>query len=179
MPQHQFQAVTVLLLSSLAFAAAIATFGRAVGFASPWMAFPLMSCVLGLARVADPLLVLKVPSGIRRLRPWEVHLYRRLGVDTFGAVLRDTAARLLNPGVYLSPRDRDPRRVLRRVESAEASHFWAAMMSLPYLALAALGRQWAILISILAVDVVLNAYPIMHLRRVRARLDRAFGRLRA
>jgi hypothetical protein len=111
---------------------------------------------------------------VRELRPWELRgaVYRKLGVSGFGALLRNTPLRILNTTVYVSGNHRDPLLVLRQVESAEACHFWAALLLMPYLAWCALSGRWAVLGAFLAVQIVLNVYPILHLRSVRGRLER-------
>jgi hypothetical protein len=173
------QRLSLLLVLSLAFGAATLMFGRIVGFASPWMALPLTSCVLGLARVAEPVFRLEVPRSIHTLRAWELRgrVYRGLGVTRFGALLRNTALRWLNPAVYVSPGRPDLPDIIRKVESAEASHFWAGVVLVPFLVLCVWQRQWLILSALLVMNVLLNVYPIMHLRTVRGRLARVAQRV--
>jgi hypothetical protein len=176
---RMWQRLTLLLVLWLAFAGVIVMFGRVVGFASPWMALPLTSCVLGLARVAEPAFRFKVPGPIHTLRPWELRGsgYRGLGVTRFGAVLRNTPLRRLNPAVYVSARHSELRDVIRQVESAEASHFWAGVLLVPYLVLCVWQRQWLILTALFVIELLLNVYPIMHLRSVRGRLARVAQRV--
>jgi hypothetical protein len=174
-----WQRLSLLLVLSMAFAAAILLFGRVIGFASPWMALPLTSCLLGLARVAEPVFRLKVPSSIHTLRAWELRgrVYRGLGVTRFGAVLRNTALRWLNPAVYLSTGRPDLRDIVQKLESAEASHFWAGVLLIPFWVLCVWQRQWLILSGLFVMNVLLNVYPIMHLRTVRGRLARVTQRV--
>ncbi len=166
--------VTLLVATVLAFGVSMLMMQSAVGLASPWMALMAVFCFLGLAKVADPIYALKVPASVRELRPWELRgaVYRKVGVPAFGALLRNTPLRVLNTTVYVSGNHRDPLLVLRQVESAEACHFWAAMLLTPYLVWCALSGRWVVLGAFLAVQIVLNMYPILHLRSVRGRLER-------
>ena len=82
-----------LILRSLALVAVILFFGvsfallsQVIGIGSPWLVLLLMFYFLGLAKIAEPLFVLRMPRTLRPLRQWELdkHLYRRLGVLAFG-----------------------------------------------------------------------------------------------
>ena len=97
----RWKQVTLLVATVLAFGVSLSMMAQAVGLASPWLALMTMLCFLGLAKVAEPIFVLKVPDGLRPLRAWETRgdLYRRLAVPEFGALLRDTPLRFLNLGV--------------------------------------------------------------------------------
>jgi len=143
-----------------------------IGLASPWMVLMLFFCFLGLAKIAEPIYMLKLPRGIRAIRPWELQsdLYRKLAVPQFGTLLKSTPLRLLNTSVYVSRNRRDRSSISRQVESAEAIHFWAAILLLPYLVFGLWQRRWGALAGFAVVEIVGNAYPIMHLRYVRARL---------
>ena len=70
---------------------------------------------------------------------------------------------------------RDPLQVCRLAESAEATHFWAAVLVMLYICYAFFSRQWSVVADFL-VQVVGNIYPIMHLRLVRGRLTRLIAR---
>lgn len=164
--------MTVLLATCAAFGGSF-LFLRRAGLAAPWMALLAFLCFLGLARVAEPIVRLSVPEALQALRPWELEgeVYRSLAVPQFGAMLRDTPLRVLNSSVYLTEGRRDPVGVLRQVESAEAIHFWGAVLLVPWLAWCALSGRWVVLACFLLVEIVGNAYPIMHLRAVRGRLE--------
>ena len=166
--------MTLLLATVLAFGVSLGMMQRAVGLASPWMALMVFLCFLGLAKVAEPLWMLKLPKGLRPLRAWELQgrVYRRLAVPGFGALLRDTPLRLLNTRVYVSRSSRDPLDVCRQVESAEAIHFWGALLLAPCIVAYAWIGRWAAVGGFLLLQVLGNAYPIMHLRWVRGRLER-------
>ncbi len=163
----------LLLATVLGFAVSIAMMQRAVGPASPWVALLCFLCFLGVVHIADPIYALKMPASLRTVRPWEMRgtIYRRLGVPGFGTLLRDTPLRYLNTRVYLSGdrRDRIPR-LRRQLESAEAAHFWGALLLMPYVAWCAWSRRWDAFGWFVVLQVLGNAYPVMHLRSVRGRL---------
>ncbi|HEY2629227.1 MAG TPA: hypothetical protein VGI57_08865 [Usitatibacter sp.] len=166
--------VAVLLATSIAFGFSLVMMQRAIGLDSPWMVLLLFLCFLGLAGIAQPVYILKVPAGLRTLRPWEREgaIYRKFGVPAFGALLRNTPLRFLNSSVYVSTARRDLGRVVRQLESAEAIHFWGAVLLVPYLVFSVWHGKWAVLAAFGLVQVIGNAYPIMHLRMVRGRLER-------
>lgn len=170
----------VLGLSALAlfFAASLVLLGTVLGGRSPWLVVLLMFYFLALAKVAEPLVVLRMPRALEARRRWEREgrLLRRLGVLGFGRLLRRTPLRHLNARVYLARGAADPSRVRRQAASAEACHFWAAVLLVPFMALAAAHRQWQAVAWFSLTQVLVNVYPILHLRHVRARLDRMLER---
>ncbi|MDR7100651.1 MFS family permease [Lysobacter niabensis] len=174
---HGLALVAVLL----GFAVSFVLLGQVIGTTSPWLVLLLMFYFLGLAKVAEPLFVLRMPAALRPLRRWERegHVYRRLGVVGFGRLLRRTPLRYLNSAVYLDRARRHPGQVRHRAESAEASHFWVAVLFMPYVVFAALGGMWSVAAWCLLAQVLVNVYPILHLRHVRGRLDRIIGRMDA
>jgi hypothetical protein len=141
---------------------------------SPWFVVVAMICFLGLMFVAQPLVMIRMPRPLRRIRAWEVEgrVYRALAVPAYGRLLRRTALRLFNRDVYLHNGLRDTRRVGAELEAAEASHFWAAVLVVPYMVHAGLSGMWGGLIGISLAQVLVNVYPVMHLRLSRHRLNR-------
>src|SRR5258708_37116917 len=94
-----------------------------------------------------------MPKVLRPLRPWEPrgHVYRRLRVVEFGRLLRQPPLRFLNSAVYIDGRRSDALQVRLYAESAEATHFWAAVLLLPYIGVAGLmGRGGGLLWFLLA-----------------------------
>ena len=71
--------------------------------ASPWFVVTAMIRLLGLAFVAQPLVMMTMPWFLRTIRAREVHggFYRAVGVPVFGRLLRLTPLRLFNMDVYL------------------------------------------------------------------------------
>jgi hypothetical protein len=114
-----------------------------------------------------------MPTSLSEVRRWELtsDLYRQLGVRLFGTVLRNSPLRFLNTGVYLSSDVKDLDSLYRRVASAEATHFWAALLFMAYIGYLYLSGRPQIATGFLAVQVLFNIYPILHLRLMRGRLD--------
>jgi hypothetical protein len=156
--------------------------GQVIGMHSPWLILLLMFYFLAIAKVAEPLLRMHMPRSLYPIRDWEREgtWLRRLRVFSFGRVLRHTPLRFCNSNVYLSRQKRDLSRVLMHIESAEATHFWAAVLFTPYIVYAAFQKLWLIVAVFLIVQVLFNIYPILHLRYTRSRLQRsARARIRA
>jgi hypothetical protein len=165
-----------LLAVAAAYSIAFFLFQRAapLSLVSPWFVCAAMICFLGLAFVARPVVRIRMPRSLRSLRAWEIEggFYRTLGVPVFGMLLRRTPLRLLNRDVYLGVRARDAAEVSAQLEAAEASHFWAAVLVVPYMVYASLRGAWSALFWVSLAQVLINVYPIMHLRLTRCRLDR-------
>ena len=146
---------------------------RVIGTRSPWLGLLAMFYFLGLAKVAAPLFSLRMPRALRDVEPDPIgdRTYRRLGVRRFGHFLRRSPFRYLNPAVYLA-QQRGFASVRRHAESAEATHFWAAVLFMPYIVHVAFRGLVVEAVLFTAVQVAFNVYPILHLRVVRARLGR-------
>ena len=170
-----------LVAVALVFAVSFVLLSRVIGITSPWLVLLLMFYFLGLAKVAEPLFVLRMPTSLRPLRQWELHgdMYRRLGVVAYGRLLRRTPLRYLNAAVYLDRQRRHPLQVRHLAESAEASHFWALVLFTPYVVFAALSAMWNVAAWFLLAQLLVNVYPVLHLRHVRGRLDRIIHRMEA
>jgi hypothetical protein len=164
-----------LLAVVLVFGASFALLSTVIGVTSPWLALLLMFYFLGIAKVAEPLFMLRMPSAIYRLRHWEERgdVLHHLRIAGFGRLLRRTPLRYLNSSVYLDRQCRDPVKVRLHAESAEATHFWATVLFMPFIALAAVTGRWSVVAWFSLAQVLVNIYPILHLRQVRRRLDRA------
>jgi hypothetical protein len=142
-----------------------------MGGESPWLGLLLMFYFMGLAKVGERLFVLRIPRFIRDVRDWEVmgRIYNRLGVHRFGQLLRGSPLRFLNTSVYRGHRNLQS--LYRQAASAEATHFWAALLFTPYIALVCARGHRGIAAFFLLVQVLFNVYPILHLRLLRGRLD--------
>lgn len=164
----------ILFAVTCAFCVSLFLLRRAVGFTSPWFALAAMFCFLGVVAFARSLFLLRLPRWMREVRAWEVRsgLYRGVGVPAFGELLRRTPLRYLQPLVYLKRYPGDPTKVLAQIEGAEAAHFWAAALILPYMVFAFIQNWWVVIFWFMVVQVVGNVYPILHLRWVRGRLTR-------
>jgi len=148
------------------------------GWRSPWFALVAMVCFLGLAFVAQPVVPIRVPAALRRIRGWEAEgrLHRALGVPAFGWLLRRTPLKLLNAQVYWGRCDRDAEALLARLEAAEASHLWAGILVVPYMVYALVQEEWTTVLWFSVAQLLANAYPIAHLRLARHRVGRIAGR---
>ena len=162
--------VVLMVLSIIALA-------QAVGIASPWFGVIGSFCLLGLMDLATPFVRIRMPSPLRKVQPWEVRsgAYRIFGVEAFGAFLRKTPARLLNRRVYLRTHDKDFEPVRVHIENAEAAHFWGGLATVPYLSVAWFRGWCAAVVTVVLFDLVVNLYPILHLRSVRGRMERMFA----
>lgn len=165
--------VVILLATVTGFVVSFVALQRDVGN-SPWLALLAMFYFLGLVKVAQPFVLLRMPARLRGVRAWETGsmVYRRLRVPQFGRLLRDTPLRYLNAAVYLAPQGADLGKVDRFAEAAEAAHFWAALLFTPCIVFVVLTGQWSVAAVFVLVQVSFNIYPILHLRMVRARLAR-------
>lgn len=168
------------LAVAAAYVAAFALARRAVPFSvwSPWFVFVATICFLGLAAMARPLVDIRMPRALRPVRAWEVErgLYQKLGVPAFGRLLRRTSLRLLNTDVYLDGGTRDVATLSVQLEAAEASHVWDAVLVAPYMVYAGVTGAWMTLLGFTLAQVVVNAYPVMHLRLTRYRVGRLAAR---
>jgi len=162
----------VLFAVVMVLGASFALLGSVIGMNSPWLMLLLMFDFLGIAKVAEPLFRLKMPRILRPVRRCERagNVYRRLGVLAFGKLLRRSPLRYLNSAVYLASRHGDLSEVCLRAESGEAIHFWAAVLFTPYIVLAGLNHRWNVAAWFSLAQMLVNVYPILHLRRVRWRL---------
>jgi hypothetical protein len=169
---------TILLATAAAFAVSLSMLQDVLGRSSPWLGLLGMIFFLGLAKVAEPLFLLRMPALVRAVRPWEKDgmLYRRLRVPEFGQLLRATPLRFLNRAVYIAQKRADVTELYRQVEAAEAAHFWAAILFTPYIAYVYLRGHLREATAFVLVQIFFNIYPVLHLRTVRGRLDRLLQR---
>jgi hypothetical protein len=142
-------------------------------FVAPLFVVCAIICVLGLTAMARPVMRLRLPPFLRRVRDWELrHICRPFGVPAFGRLLRTTPLRYLNMDVYRRSESGDFARLGRELEAAEVSHLVSATLVVPYMGrLIALG-DWLDLFRVSVAQVVVNALPVMHLRYTRWRLCR-------
>ena len=166
--------LTKLVVIAAFLAACFVMLARVIGYGSPWLGLLLMFYFMALAKSAESLFVLRLPRALRAVEPGlpDDRLYRWLGVHGFGALLRNTPLRYLNNSVYRSAGRRSLAELRRQAESAEATHFWAAVLFTPYIVYVGARGLVAEAILFAAVQVAFNVYPILHLRIVRARLGR-------
>jgi hypothetical protein len=161
-----------VIITVASFAFSLAMMRQVIGVASPWYGLLLMCCVLGVIGIGRPLFVVPLPRFIRQSYAWETSAtYRKLGVLAFGKLLTRTPLRYLNPLVYLGP-DRELSSVIAQVDSAEAAHYLAALVLVPYLFIAHSKGDIGGAIVLWAMLILGNLYPALHLRWTRERLVR-------
>lgn len=172
-PTPTLRSAVVFCATAVAFAVCFVMLRDVVGSDSPWLGLLLMFYFMGLAKVGEPLFVLRVPGFVRDVRTWEVTgtLYQRLGVRRFGQWLREPLLRYLNASVYLAGGPRDLQSLRQQAASAEATHFWAALLFTPYIAFVWAQGHRGVATLFLLIQVLFNVYPILHLRLLRGRLD--------
>lgn len=147
---------------------------RVYGIRSPWLGLFSMFYFMGIAKSAEPQILFRMPSALRTVdlsvaqRDWQ----DRMGIRRFGSFLRKTPLRYLNNSVYFTSREQNVSAMSRKLEAAEAIHFWAAVLFTPYIAYILSRGFFAEAFLFVLIQVVFNLYPILHLRLVRARLTR-------
>lgn len=175
--------ILALLATVIGFGFYLAMLRDVLGITSPWLGLQAMFFLLALAKVAEPLFLLRMPASLRRIRAWEERgpSYKMLGVQRFGHFLRHSPFRHLNSSVYFGRHQtlQELQRIVRQAEAAEASHFWVGLLFTPYIGYIALSGRAASAFLLLLVQIFVNAYPILHLRWTRARLDHPLRKLRA
>ncbi len=175
------RSIIALVATVIGFGISFFMLQRVIGLASPWLGLLLMFYFMGLAKIAQPLVRLRIPKTLRAIRAWEMSgpTYGQLGVYGFGKVLRNTPLRHLNSSVYLESRKTDLGALYRKVESAEAIHFWALVLFTPYIVFIGLQRQVVVATLFVVIQLLFNVYPILHVRTVRGRLEEVFARQQA
>jgi hypothetical protein len=168
--------VLIFLAVVVVFAVSLNLFRDAVGVTSPWFALLAMLCFLGLAAFARPLFPIRAPRSLMKLRSWELAYCDILGVPAYGELLKRSPLRYLNPAVYLNTYQGDYSTVCANIKATEAAHFWAALLVVPYMIYAAAQHKWSTLAAFVAIQVLGNLYPILHLRLVRGRLQQLTDR---
>ncbi|GAB3094245.1 glycosyl-4,4'-diaponeurosporenoate acyltransferase CrtO family protein [Lysobacter terrae] len=171
-PPPILRSAVVFCVTAIVFAICFLMLGSVIGGDSPWLGLLLMFYFMGLAKVGEPLFVLRMPQFLREVRAWEATgtVYRRWGVERFGWVLRLPPLRFLNASVHLANGQRDLSSLYRHAASSEATHFWAALLFMPYIAFVWTQGRGGVAAFFLLIQVLFNVYPILHLRLLRGRL---------
>ncbi len=177
-PVPTLRKAVVFCAAAVAFVTCFLMLRAVIGSESPWLGLLLMFYFMGLAKLGEPFFVLRMPGPLRNVRPWEAMgtAYRRLGVQRFGQLLRASPNRWMNASVYLASGQRDLRSLYWHAASSEATHFWAALLFTPVIALVLAQGRWGIATLFLSIQVLVNVYPMLHLRLLRGRLDAMFAK---
>ena len=164
--------VVVLALAVAGFGAVLASAAMALGFRSPVFGCCVVGATLGLIVVTLPVVRWRLPASLLRvgIRGLDA-TYRALGVTAFGALLRRPPLRWFNSTVYVRDGAEPLAAARDNMLAAEAAHFWALVLTLPFLAWLAWRGAWVAVASMLATHAVLNVYPALHLRLMRARIQ--------
>lgn len=172
--QKKRWSIFALLCISAIFIVVLTLLEREFGANSIFFACVVAFVPLGWMAFVNEVVELSVPERLRTLRPWELSgiQYRALGVPVFGAILRGSVLRHLSPRVYLGTIPTEPTVVCRHLAVVEAIHVWATVLTLPYLVFACLRGWWLPVVFIMAINLVANLYPIMHLRWAHGRMER-------
>lgn len=162
------------ILFALFMVALLAAFASGLGATSLSFGLVASFSLLGLFDLLMPLVRLRMPASLQVVTAAEYHgrINRVAGVAAFGSLLRGSPLRLLNRRVYLRAQAGDFGAVRAYVEDAEAAHFWAGVATLLYLVLLLWHVAWSTFFAVAAFNVVVNLYPMLHLRMVRFRLGR-------
>jgi hypothetical protein len=170
------RSAAIFCAAAITFAVSFRMLGEVARGDSPWLGLMLMFYSMGLAKIGGPLFVLRIPKVIRNVRDWETkgHAYNRLGVQRLGKLLIGSPLRFLNTSVYCGGQDLQS--LYRQAASTEAIHFWAALLFMPHIALIWVRGHEGVAACFLSVQMLVNVYPILHLRRLRGRLDALFGK---
>jgi hypothetical protein len=164
--------VAVLALALAGFSAVLVSAAMALGYRSPVFGFCVVGATLGLIVVTLPVVRWRLPESLVRADSRGVDAtYRALGVTAFGALLRRPPLRWFNSTVYVRDGAEPLAAARDNMLAAEAAHFWALVLTLPFLAWLAWHGAWPAIASMLATHAVLNVYPALHLRLMRVRIE--------
>jgi hypothetical protein len=169
-----FRRMVVVVAVAGFFGLCLAMLGRYTGYRSPFFALIAVADILGFVALTRAVLPWGLPRPLRPLRAWErtEKLYRLLGAAWFGMLIRVPPFRYLDSTVYLGARRGELAQLRSNVLRAEGAHFWGTLLTFPLLAYWLLNGWWDSLLCVAVFHVVLNLYPVIHLRLVRARIER-------
>jgi len=152
---------------------------RRVGPGSFWFALAVAWLPMTALGTVSHVLPFQLPDRWHRLRPVEIdgRLHERFGVPVVKRLLRRGPATLFNPGLRLPAQPTPDRihRLARRMCTAEASHVVAGATTLVGAGHAAARGRWRAAVWMVAIDVVINGYPVLLQRYNRVLLLRRFG----
>lgn len=171
--------IAVLLTGSVACVVSLLLFARAFGASSAVFAVTVTLLVAAWTGMFHTVVPLRLPASSLKIERREFALlrWRWTGVPLFGLALRSTPLRHLGGTVYLNQCAKDSARVLRGIQEAEAIHVWSMLFCSPWLVFWCVQGLWFSVASSLAVHALLNAYPILHLRLTRGRIEKYAARL--
>ena len=171
--------IAVLLMGSVAFGVSLLLFAKAFGASSAVFAVTVTMLVAAWTGMFHTVVPLRLRASSLKVgrREFALLRWRWTGVPLFGLTLRSTPLRHLGGAVYLNQCAKDSARVLRGIQEAEEIHVWSMLFCSPWLVFWCLRGWWFSVASSLTVHALLNAYPILHLRLTRGRMERYAARL--
>lgn len=140
----------------------------------PWFGLVIVWAPMTALGTVSHVTPIRLPERFHRLRPAELdgRLYEHLGVRAFKRLLRRGPATWFNPRLRL-PDSRDAASLARLdadMRNAEATHAVLFVATLPFVGYVAARGWWASAAWTLALDVLMNGYPVMLQRYNRALL---------
>ncbi len=158
-----------LAVAGLAWACATALGG---GFAFAWVThFLMMAWISGVLDAVQP----RLDGAWFRVRPREPRVYRRLGVVAYRKALRRVGWDRLG-GRHVFDGTRASLAALdRQTRMSETGHLVVGAVGTAMVLVAAALQAWDAAAWLLAVNVVLHAYPVMLQRFTRSRVRRLLG----
>jgi hypothetical protein len=156
----------LLLVGTTALISALLVWSlRAFGMNSVAFAFVVVWLPMTWLGTVSHFVRLRLPEACHTLRGFERdgRVYERLGVRLVKRLLRRGPFAIFNPGLHL-PTERTPESLMRvddRMRGAEASHLILFVLTLAFVAHAALRGWWLAAGTTLLFDVLVNGYPVM------------------
>lgn len=185
-------AVKVGICAAVTAAVVYATvvFWDVLGFRSPFFAFMLnwfIFCWAGMVfSLIDAPVHLIFAERYYAIKDFERtgRIYERLGIRLFKWMVYRGPFRIFSPTMRLSKFSEgltasNLRRLENETRNGEAVHWLVFVLVLPFVGYAALRGWLGAVVWLMAFNVVLNVYPVMHHRYNRNRLQRLLGKLAA
>lgn len=170
----------VLIFGSAAAWVAAFAFARAFGSATAPFAAAATLLAGAWTAVLVTALPLKTPKFMAVVTSRESKILRQrwTGVPLFGWILRATPLRKLGGSVYLRGCGNDFGLVLQSIREDEAVHVWSFLFCTPLLCFWLARLAWPALAASLAMHLLLNVCPVLHLRQARGRIESMLQRRR-
>jgi hypothetical protein len=170
---------SILIVVAAAFSAVVVWSERTFGPNSGWFSLAIVWLPMTFVGIASRTVQIRLPASYHALRGFERsgRVYELVGVRAVKLLLRRGPLALFNPDLHL-PSERSPDKLsllAQRMCDAEASHAVLFVLTLPIVAHALVRGWWAAAVWTLALDLLVNGYPIMLQRYNRARLMRRFA----
>jgi len=176
--ENLLQQVAVLLTGCIAAGISAWLFTKALDTRSALFAVVLTLLVTAWTAVLHTVIRPRLPSRILRVTKAEMAILRQpwTGVRWFGMVLRRTPLRHLGGAVYLAQCADDSALVLRGIQEDEEIHGWSLLLGVPWLVFWLVRGLWWSVAASIAVQILWNIYPILHLRLTRGRMEHCIAR---